>query len=416
MRLPNCSNSVKFLLTASVVLFLQTAADALPAKRLVAQSGQQPQQSAGQSFIDIFTQPVQARLGLRVAADAAGIVHVVKVKDGSPAAQAGLKASDEIKDARRVGHQVVVIYLRDGKSNAATLDEQAADMVPQLPVLDSAYQPPSQPGQPFTLGVQKIGSAVEADENPGTLRLLRPMTAQIDHPVINLNAKQLAAFANYPAHAPLSGNLQERVRVIAKYSIELFVDQSGSMHFTDCPNRVSRWAWCGMQAEDMATRLTPFVPQGLNITTFAGTYSVYENALPQTIAQIFKTGKLQLYTRPAEPLNDRISKYLAARKPGCKPLLIAIITDGAPTPPPAAENTIKAIVSATQNMTYPGEITIVIFRIGNQSDGLVFLRGLPQALQAQGARYNIVRIVDFNRLIQIGLAEALVEAIEGYEQ
>lgn len=395
------------------MLFLQIAAHALPAKRFLAQSGQQPQQSAGQSFIDIFTQPVQARLGLRVAADAAGIVHVVKVKDGSPAAQAGLKVLDEIKDARRVGHQVVVIYLRDGKSNAATLDYQG-DLVPQLPILDSAYKPPALPGQPFTLGVQKIGSAVESDVSPGTLRLSRPMVAQADHPLLNLNANQFAAFANYPQHAPLSGNLQERVRVIAKYSIELFVDKSLSMQAADCPNHMSRWAWCGMQAQDMASRLTPFLPQGVNITTFASNYNVYENASPQAIGQIFNTERLQWGTLPAEPLTNRIAKYFSARQPGCKPLLIAMITDGAPAPPPADENTVKALTWAANNMNNPGEITVVIFRIGNESGGLQFLRNLPQALQRHGARYDIVRVVDFNRLTQTGLAEALVEALQGY--
>lgn len=411
----NIGRSATYLISLLVVTYLALLPCASVAFGQQAAPGTgvaQAPQTNDVAFADLFTQTLQRQIGMRVAVDAAGVLRVVKLKDNSPAVQAGLKVGDEVRDARMVGSQIVLIYFRNGKSNAVTIDN-AVDLAPQLPVIDSAYSMRRVPGQPFTLGVQKIGSEVDADSN-GPLRLARPllaMTPQSDHPPINLSANQFAAFANYHSHRPLLGNVQDRMRLIAKYEIELMIDKSNSMGKRDCPNNMSRWEWCGMQAQDMANRLTPYLPQGLNITSFAATYNVYEHVSPATIAQIFNTEKLVYDTQLAAPMRDRIGKYLAARHPGSKPLLVAIITDGSPSQPEVVFKTIKY---ATDNMTYPGEIAIVIFRVGNNPLGLAFLQRLPGALVNEHVRYDIVRIVDFERLEQIGLAEALVETLQGY--
>jgi hypothetical protein len=102
-------------------------------------------------------------------------------------------------------------------------------------------------------------------------------------------------------------------------------------------------------------------------------------------------------------MRDRIGKSLAARHPGSKPLLVAIITGGSHSQPEVEFKTIKY---AADKMNYPGEIAIVILRVGDNPLGLAFLQRIPGALLNEHVRYDIVPILilnDWNKLDEQGL-------------
>jgi hypothetical protein len=209
---------------------------------------------------------------------------------------------------------------------------------------------------------------------------------------------------------------QISVQLLAKYDLELIVDQSMSMLTQDCPGTLSRWNWCGLQAHDLATEITPFVPNGLTITPFARDYHVYSNCSPQNIAELFENPQFHGGTRLAEPLSDRLDNYFARRKKGSKPLLIAVITDGVPVPRQIEpQMVIDTLVRASKKMSDPHEVTVVFFQIGGgDRKGRFFLHDLSTNLVGYGARYAIVQVVSFDHLQQVGLAQALVESIKDF--
>jgi hypothetical protein len=205
------------------------------------------------------------------------------------------------------------------------------------------------------------------------------------------------------------------VQLLANYNLELIVDESMSMQTMDCPGFMSRWNWCGAQAHDLANQLTPFVPKGLTITEFAREYGVHPNASAQNIADLFDNPEFQRGTRLAEPLSDRLNNYFARRKRGTKPMLIAIITDGVPVPKVEPQMVIDTLIDASKHMQDPHEVTVVFFQIGgNDYKGKRYLQDLDDNLVNYGARYDIVRIVSFDHLQQVGLARALLDSIQDF--
>src|SRR5262249_22189945 len=121
-------------------------------------------------------------------------------------------------------------------------------------------------------------------------------------------------------------------KLLANYNIVLIVDRSMSMRERDCPDGLSRWEWLGVQAANLATSVSPYVPNGLTIVPFATEYDVFENAKAQDIDDIFNGVGQQFGTRLFEPLADRIDNYFTHKTAHEKPLLIVVLTDGVPVP------------------------------------------------------------------------------------
>jgi hypothetical protein len=253
-------------------------------------------------------------------------------------------------------------------------------------------------GQPFSLGVQ--------EQHTGIPQLGVPERQDnIPQVGVNLGSRE-------------GGIPSISVGLLANYDLELIVDQSMSMLTMDCPNFMSRWQWCGAQAHDLADQLTPFAPNGLTITAFAKHYYVHQNATSQNIADLFDNPAFGRGTRLAEPLQDRLNAYFARRKPGSKPLLIAVITDGVPVPqetePAMVANT---LIDATKRIKDPHEVTVVFFQIGGgDRKGRFFLHDIDTNLVNYGARYDIVQVVSFDHLEEVGLARALLESIRDFSQ
>lgn len=322
----------------------------------------------------ILTDQVQSDLGFEATKSGAADVRVTKVKPGLEASDKGVQEGDVIEDARVEPHTVYLTIKRDGQVFTLELNYKPAPIPPLLamqPKLDQSHP------KPFSLQASKL----EANANKQAFQLLTVS--------------------------------QQKVKPLADYSIELLVDRSKSMKHRDCPGRESRWNWCGDQAQQLARDIAPFVPKGMTITTFAHDHEVYEHSTPQKIIDIFDSTQLQLGTFLDEALSERLNNYFAKRRPGSKPLLIAVITDGLPTPEPEPAMVKNTLINATKKMKDPREITVVFLQIGGRDPiGEQYLHDLDDNLVGSGARYHIVHTTTFSGLLQSGLTQSLVEAVK----
>jgi hypothetical protein len=232
-------------------------------------------------------------------------------------------------------------------------------------------------------------------------------TNQSGRPIVDVNP---------PGRFPII-DVNSPLRILANYQLELIVDQSLSMGKNDCPGGLSRWDWCGVQAADLSRAISSFVPEGLTITPFNEGFRVHKNVSPQDIVTLFQTGRRHWGTELAEPLADRLNSFFKNRSKNPKPLLIAVITDGIPVPPPEPEMVIQELVKASKRMSNPFEVTVVFFQIGgNDRFGHKYLQYLDQNLFRDGARFHLVHTFPFEQLQQIGLANALVQTMQTYGQ
>lgn len=219
-----------------------------------------------------------------------------------------------------------------------------------------------------------------------------------------------------PINAPLL-SVSDPARILSRYDVELIVDASMSMRRPDCPGFLSRWQWCGTQSVDLAQKLAPFASQGITLTSFNRDFYVYEHQSPQQITTLFGRTPLALNTRLAEPLADRLNDYLIhSHRPGARPRLIAVITDGVPHPPEQVQMVKDVLMHASNMIPDPRELTVVFFQIGSRDfRGQHFLADIDNNLVAEGAHFDIVQTVSFEHLRRVGLAQGLADAIKRFD-
>ncbi|MDR3613357.1 MAG: hypothetical protein P4L53_07315 [Candidatus Obscuribacterales bacterium] len=243
------------------------------------------------------------------------------------------------------------------------------------------------------------------------LRLQRPSVAPFP-----LQVERAYSFENANNVPVLNVIDPDQAHLLANFQIELIVDCSTSMTRRDCPNGLSRWQWCGMQSQELANALASLLP-GLTVTTFSGKYEVHKLVSPQIVADIFQHPNFDHGTRLAAPLRDRLYEYFDRRTPESKPLLIVVITDGVPYPPPEPDFVENELIRATRLMQRRHEVTIVFFQIGqHEEQGEVYLEELGKNLVRDGGKYRIVHTILFKKLKTIGLSQALVDVVKKYER
>ena len=210
----------------------------------------------------------------------------------------------------------------------------------------------------------------------------------------------------------MSAGVTRAAKILANYDVELIVDRSMSMRKRDCPGYDSRWGWCGKQAESLSFQLEKLSPKGVTVTTFASDYAVYEHLAPFQIDSLFTNSRLQYGTRMAEPLQDRLQRALQRYKNTGKPALIAVITDGVPHPAYEPQLVVNTLIDASKFMKNPNAVRVVFMQVGARDRfGQIFLNDLDNRLVEWGAKYDYVQTASFERLQQVGLAQALADTI-----
>lgn len=208
--------------------------------------------------------------------------------------------------------------------------------------------------------------------------------------------------------------LPAEARSLGRYDISVLIDRSGSMTTHDCPSPysgapISRWNWCREQTAYLA-RETNALSRGITVVPFATDFKRYERANVRDIHNIFAMSTPGGGTNLAEALKNELDTYFYEKENGRRnrPLMIAVISDGAPSSKNAVK---KAIKEATKKMTRPDEIKITFLQVGNEQGGANFLRELDFDLAHQGARTDIVGARDFRQLLFTGLPAALAASV-----
>lgn len=213
----------------------------------------------------------------------------------------------------------------------------------------------------------------------------------------------------------LPGDISDReLDVLKSRDVIVMQDRSSSMrekeHFAGSYKKVSRWHWCREQTMDL-TRQTMGLPHwGITLVLFSSQYDVYHNVLLSQMPGIFASHRTYVGTRLAEPMAEQLAEYFWRRARGnARPLAISVITDGNPQD---EHNLRDVIIEATYRMRDPGEISIVFLQIGTDDDGRKKLRMFDRKLVRKGARYDIVRVIPFYEVSNLGLTRALVNSIK----
>lgn len=319
-----------------------------------------------------LTDDVQDALGLACMKEG----HLTKITLVRPASEAsfkGLRVGDEILDARIKDGLVSIGIKRAGQVYAAQLS-----LYPQKPAAGSSYLP----------SARYAAGTPQADEFAG-----QPF---------QLRAGQLSGYVIDSTD----------IAALSKYNFELIIDRSMSMRVRDCPDRLSRWDWCSRQAIEIASALSPYAPKGITVSRFAGQFDAHEKVNPAMAAELLSRKDFQFGTRMNDPLAARLEKHFRTHRPGDKPLLLVVISDGVPFPRDQPRLVVETLVNASQRMKTAGEIAVVFLQVGaNDPRGQRYLTDLGSNLVSHGARFQYVHTQTFDQLQSVGLAKAITAAV-----
>jgi hypothetical protein len=309
--------------------------------------------------IGALTEEVQSDLGLTCERDEKNRVNVAKVRLGSEAYYGGVQKGDKILQARADAAQFMLNIERDGKTYQIKLRRLGGKPDTSLP----------------------IATARKSEEK---------------WPVVSVTE-------------PNKTVQQQMMKLLACYDVILFIDRSGSMNTTDCPQNLSRWQWCQQQATGLVQSMKPYIKGGITIVTFNGGFDTYDRVNLDTISAVFENVQPRGSTDLVDPLKFEFDKYFGA--PQTKPLLIAVITDGLPTRPSSDPALLRdTLIDCTNRMKDPREVIVTFLQIGDFGGQRVVV-DLDENLVSEGARYDIVNTKTFEELKDIGLPRAMVDAI-----
>ena len=215
--------------------------------------------------------------------------------------------------------------------------------------------------------------------------------------------------------------------VLSSRDIVVLIDKSGSMGDKDCPppqqglrfsyrngeaeSPVSRWDWCENELVTLANEARGSIRNGMRVVLFDGQQTVFDHVGLDKIPYIFHNNYPEGSTNEATALKSQLDWYFqhrAAQGGQARPVAIAVITDGLPNNASALR---RVITDATQNLQRPDEVAITFLQVGNDKKGIRLVHELDDNLVQHGARFDIVDCKDFSELTQVGLAKALVDAI-----
>lgn len=179
----------------------------------------------------------------------------------------------------------------------------------------------------------------------------------------------------------------------------------------DPAESITRWQWCRNQAAHLANQIRKVLPSGLKISMFSNKFNSYSNVDGGKVETLFNEVEPSGGTQVSKVLQHHFNEYFARRDASggnTKPLLLAMITDGAPEDAYSAK---EAIINATKRMKKSNEILLAILQVGNDRRAPKFLASLDHDLVEQHAKYDIVEVKSFEEIKRLGLAKTLANLV-----
>ncbi len=281
---------------------------------------------------------------------------VGNVRLGSPAYYAGLAENDKVLSGKIDNNKLYLLFERGEKRYSLNVNTSPIDLAKEQPKKDKSQIP--------TLSVV-------------------PKTA----PIVEVSE-------------------EEKEKRIGDYDVVVVIDTSGSMGFNLSSEPATKWEWCSNYIHTFAQKMRPYIKGGIKIVTFNASYNVESHCTPERVEEIFASTTPRGGTDMGSPLNEVFKEHFDG--PRDRPLLVAVLTDGMPNLGPKVED---VIIDATRNMRSPKEIRMTFLEIGEEFDGRNLIKLLDDYLVYEGAKYDIVDSLVFEQVKRMGLAEALVRAI-----
>jgi hypothetical protein len=172
---------------------------------------------------------------------------------------------------------------------------------------------------------------------------------------------------------------------LGNVDVHVLFDKSGSMSENDTPTRKSRWEYSKEFVAGLVTDLGQYDEDGIDITIFDTNFATSNGVTADAVFEVFKKYRPQNGTVLAPPLKAALN--LARSRWSDKKQLIIVVTDGQPSD---ADQVAKVIIEATQAMDRDSQCAISFMQVGTDAQATRFLQELDDALQGQGAKFDIV--------------------------
>ncbi|MBI5172658.1 MAG: hypothetical protein HY986_07205 [Candidatus Melainabacteria bacterium] len=258
-------------------------------------------------------------------------------------------------------------------------------------------------GQVLTINLKR-GAQVFQASIPIKLAALNSSPDTFQSPKENTNTVKLKAAVKLDE--------QKLLQLLSPYRIVCILDRSDSMDggLGAGPQDVSRWSWCRQQLQD----LTAFLKERgqlreldkLSLVIFNESFEEYPidglKALETAFNSVVPEGATNLHA----PLKHVLDCHLKSQ--GKRPLLVLVLTDGGAN---RGASLPDLLVEAANRSSNEGEsVTICFFEIG-KSSGSGLLAALDEGLVSRGAARDIVYLESFEKLLEVGLKQSLLDAV-----
>ncbi len=292
---------------------------------------------------------------------------VTKVGMATPAAYAGLIEGDRILTVKADGDLLTMNFDRKGARYQVKVEIRMKAVRAQMDeILNRQLQPVVPPGKSTTLSAE-----ASRTQTPDAAKFFK---------------------------------------ALAPYEVILLIDHSGSMNggLGIGPFDVSRWGWCRNQVSDLSGSIGNSLTGGLTIVPFNDNFIVKKYATHRDIEEIFTTvvpsGETDIYS----PLSAVIESHLEDPEHHNKPVLIVVLTDGLPNQGGSLD---KLIARATTTLKNNDEMIITFLTVGQAPEGDELIDRLDNTLVSRGAKEDIVNSMRFFELLNVGLKNALLDAV-----
>ena len=197
-------------------------------------------------------------------------------------------------------------------------------------------------------------------------------------------------------------------KTLSLYNFILLIDKSGSMSKPGTSGK-PRWTEAQETTEALARKAETFDTDGITVIPFASTYKTYDGVTADKVAQIFAENEPNGSTNTAAALQYVFDAYLSGGR--AKPILVVVVTDGAPDDESAVKNAIRQFAAQlSDNGTGDtDEAGILFLQVGDDPGARAFLQELDDGLDAQ---FDIVDTRTMAELEGMTLTDALLAALD----
>lgn len=294
--------------------------------------------------------------------------EITKLRLGSTAAYSGLRAGDQILDAK-VDQNILQLTLQRGdkkfQARMAVDSKALKSMVPK--------------SEPIKLAVQSVPKTI----SQGSRHLATNIT--------EAQAEQILCEYNFIILIDRSGSMGE-------------AENGGHSQFMDPDAAVmaNKLAWVKNNITTFADFLRARTSGPVTFIPFNSSYTVEVVNSPADLRYVVNNLKAEGGTNLTSALSHAVSMALAENRKQ----MIVVMTDGMNN----IGNLEQTMIEATRFVP-PGQVVVSFIQIGNDVSGIDAVLNLDTGLVAKGAKYDMVDAKYFTDIKQHGLKQVLADAI-----